>query len=76
MKKHDIFDGVEYSPIGAKYWYENAVPCDDYDDHCGMFSRNCGTCMYHILLSADACDAAGINPKYKMYCSASVEQDK
>ena len=25
MKKHDIYDGTEFSTEGVKYWHENAA---------------------------------------------------
>ena len=73
MKKHDIYDGTEFSTEGVKYWHENAKTCCNYVNDCGMFSRNCGTCMYHVNLSAEGCEDAGISPDHRMYCMASVE---
>lgn len=73
MKKHDIYDGTEFSTEGVKYWHENAKTCCNYVNDCGMFSRNCGTRMYPVNLSAEGCEDAGISPDHRMYCMASVE---
>ena len=71
MKRNDIYDGVEYSPIGVKHWYENAALCDDYNDRCGVRS-SCSTCMYRVSLSEYACEKAEIQPTHRLYCTLSV----
>ena len=72
--KHDIYNGVEFSLEGIKFWHENATRCYEYVSRCGMFTRNCPTCMYHVQLDSDRCEDLGIKPG--MYCQLSVEKPK
>lgn len=70
MKRHDIYNGVEWNPEGAKYWQENAVKCSEYVERCGTGTKNCPTCMHCVSLNRDMCEEHGI--EYGMYCMASV----